>query len=65
MRRGKQRIFTARHVAAGSADGDIFVAEDDARQRFDLDVFDELALMFRETANLFLREGDIIQVAFG
>ena len=59
VRRGDHRITPARDVAANAFDGDVLVAEDDARQRLDLDVAQRVALDLGEVADLRLREADV------
>ena len=52
----QKRVFSTRHVTAGRLNRDILVAENDARQRFNLDVANRGPLMLREIADLCLRE---------
>lgn len=63
MRRRQQRIFPARHVAARRADRNIFVSQNDARQRFNLDIFQAVALVLSEVTHLLLRKADISNIA--
>ena len=62
VRRREQGIFPAGHVTAGRTDGNVAVSEDDAGQRFDLDVAHRLALQFGEAPDLCLREADIVEI---
>ena len=59
VRRCDHGIAAARDVAADALDGYVLVAEDDARQRLDLDVAQRVALGLREVAHLGLGEPDI------
>ena len=63
VRRGDQRIFSARHVAADRIHRDVLVPEHDARQGLHLDVPQRLLLRVREVAHLLLGEVDVVEVA--
>ena len=65
VRRRQQRIFAARHVAAGRPDRDVAMAEHHAGQGLDLDVADRSALRLGEAADLGLGEADVVEVAPG
>src|SRR5258705_198998 len=55
---GHHRVAPARHVAADARDRDMAVAQDDARQRLDLEIAHRLLLLLGEMADLALGEFD-------
>ncbi|MDO8210291.1 hypothetical protein Q7L65_07735 [Conexibacter sp. CPCC 206217] len=59
-RRGEHRVAAARHVRADGADGDVRVAEHDARQRLGAQVGQGRPLRLGERAHLPLRERDVL-----
>ena len=63
MRRGDHRVFTTRYIAAHGFDRHIAMAEEDARQSFDLQILQAIALRLCEVADLGLCEMDILQIA--
>ena len=56
-------ILAAGHVAADRVDRDVLVAEDDARQGFDLEILQRRLLVLGEFADLLLREADVVEIA--
>ena len=65
MGSGHQRELAARHIAAHRLHGNIAVAEDHARQRFNFDILHGIALDAGEIPDLLLGEPDVMQLLAG
>jgi hypothetical protein len=65
MGRGEQRIFAARHIAAGGLHRHILVTQHHARQGLDLDIQDRSTLDLGEITDLRLGEPDIGNILWG
>jgi hypothetical protein len=63
MRRGNHRVSATWHVATNAVYGDVPVAENDPRKRFDLQVLETGKLLLREIADLRLSKTNIVEVA--
>lgn len=60
---GNHRITSAGYVAANRIDRDVSVSEHDARQWFDFDIEDAIALFLREVSHLRLRKFYVLEIA--
>src|ERR1700730_12065392 len=63
--RRQTRIFPAGHVTGGRVDRYALVAEDNARDRLDLDVLKGIALVLGEISHLGLSKFNILQITVG